>query len=77
MTVRVRHGMMLPTPDKDDGWMAAAILDSRVFLDVGRIVGLWSLFASITDPTRKVMAWDTNAMALARCFENLALNDCV
>jgi hypothetical protein len=28
-------GLMPPTPDNDDGWMAAAILDSRVFLDVG------------------------------------------
>lgn len=76
-TVRVRYGLIPSAPDKDDGWMAAAILESRVFLDVGCNVGLWSLFASITDPARKVVAWDTNAMALARCFENLALNDCV
>ncbi len=72
--VKVREGLMMPTVDKDDGWIAGAILDSEVFLDLGCNVGFWTLYAAVTSINRIVIAWDTNAAALGRCAENLFLN---
>ena len=72
--VTVREGTIQPKPDKDDGWMAALISDSAIFLDVGCNVGFWSLYAAMTSSTRTIISWDTNINALARCAENLFLN---
>lgn len=72
--VKAREGLAMPKADKDDAWMAALVLDSKVFLDLGCNVGFWSLYAGVTSPERTVIAWDTNAEALSRCAENLFLN---
>lgn len=72
--VKVREGLVMPKPDKDDAWMAALVLDCNVFLDLGCNVGFWSLYAGVTSPERKVIAWDTNVEALSQCAENLFRN---
>lgn len=72
--VIARKGLLRSEADKDDGWLAALIMDSCVFFDLGCNVGEFSLLAALSRPDRVVVAWDANPAALAQCAENLFLN---
>lgn len=72
--VIARKGLLRSEADKDDGWLAALIMDSCVFFDLGCNVGEFSLLAALSRADRVVVCWDANPAALAQCAENLFLN---